>query len=96
MDYWYLLGTCPPECSLPPLCEFQQRWGCSYLGCFFEEMYRTQWPHTCSNMCKMGWRWCYLYWAPGLYNQSLGNHTREANSGTGGTCPLGQFFSIEH
>jgi hypothetical protein len=61
MDYRYLLGTCPPECSLPPLCKCQQRWRCSYLGCFFKEMYHTQWPRTCSNMCKMGWRWCDLY-----------------------------------
>jgi len=61
MDYWYLLGTCPFECSLPSLCKCQQRWGCSYMGCFFKEMYCTLWPHTCSNMCKMGWRWCDLY-----------------------------------
>jgi len=38
MDYWYLLGTCPPECSIPSLCKCQQRWGCSYMGCFFKEM----------------------------------------------------------
>lgn len=62
MDYWYLLGTYTPECSLPSLCECQQRWGCSYMGYLFKKMcYMSQWPHTCDNMCKVGWRRCNIY-----------------------------------
>lgn len=21
----------------------------------------SQWPHSCSNVCKMGWRWIHIY-----------------------------------
>jgi WD40 repeat protein len=33
--------------------------------------YLSQWPHTCNNLCEMGWGWSNIYWVRMLFCSTI-------------------------